>query len=77
MIKTQYPEVKNYLDDKLLNDPYVATYIRNSNDLYMAGRRNVMFCQELPFQLQIWIEARDDDARELKGCDLKVPETVE
>ena len=48
MVKTQYPEVKTYLDDELLNDPYIASYIKNGNDLYMAGRRNVMFCQELP-----------------------------
>jgi len=65
MVKTQYPEVKTYLDDELLNDPYIASYIKNGNDLYVAGRRNVMFCQELPFQLQVWIEARDNDAREL------------
>ena len=65
MVKTQYSEVKKYLDNELLNDPYVVTYIRNSDELYVAGRRNVMICQELPFQLKVWIEAQDDDAREL------------
>ena len=68
VIKTRWPEVQTHLPVELLDDVYVRHHLKQdfegSATLIVYGP-NVMRTWNAPHGLEIWLEARDDSARQL------------
>lgn len=84
IIETRWPDVLGLVSAQLAQDPYVCWRLEHPSGrgavITVTGQhdaRNVMTVGEAPFGLVVWLEARDEDARELlrslpAGKDLQV-----
>lgn len=65
MVETKFSEIEKHLTTDLLKDPYIIWNIKDRDVLYVSEQCNIMRRFESPIGLRVWIEAKDDNAREL------------